>query len=88
MVCSTDVGGEDYIENVSARESCTDLDSHANMVVLGRNSKTLSDTGRTADVHPFSPEYNALEGIKIVDGAVLYTDEYTLRNYILVFKNA
>eukprot|EP00957_Ditylum_brightwellii_P202049 15328352-Ditylum_brightwellii.AAC.2 len=88
MVCGTDVSCEDYIDNVSARKSCTELDSHANMVVLGRNSTTLSNTGSTADVHPFSPEYNALEGIKIVDGAVLYTDEYTLRNYILVFENA
>jgi hypothetical protein len=32
----------------------TELDSHANMPVVGRNAYIISDTGRVAEVNPFT----------------------------------
>ena len=37
-------------------ESRTEFDSHANMAVIGRNAYMLNDSGRTAQVSPFSPD--------------------------------
>ena len=67
-------------------DSRTELDSHANMVVVGRNSVILNDTGRTASVNPFTLVYEALN-IKIVDAAVTYTCPYVNKTYLLVIKN-
>jgi hypothetical protein len=50
-------------------DSRTELDSHANMPVVGRCAFIISDTGRIADVHAYSPEYESKE-IHIVDAAV------------------
>lgn len=52
--------------------SRTELDSHANMLVVGRNVVILSDTGRTTQVSTFTLEYKSLQGIKIVDVALQY----------------
>eukprot|EP00957_Ditylum_brightwellii_P121095 9236526-Ditylum_brightwellii.AAC.1 len=68
--------------------SRTDLDTHANMVVLGRNSTVLHKTGDTAEVQPFTLEYDSPRSVNIIDGAVLYEDQYSLKAYTLVFKNA
>jgi len=35
----------------------TELDSHANMVVVGRHAYILNNSGRTAQVSAFTPEY-------------------------------
>eukprot|EP00957_Ditylum_brightwellii_P009299 703859-Ditylum_brightwellii.AAC.1 len=58
------------------------------MVVLGSNAIVLNDTGKTADVQPFSSEYDALPSITNIDDAVLYEELFTLKTYVLVFKNA
>jgi len=49
---------------------CTELDSHANMVVLGRNSFIFESTGKTCNVKPFSEEIGVAEDVPIVDGAI------------------
>ena len=51
--------------------SRTDLDSHANMAVVGRHAYILSDTGRTADVNPFTPDYESMQ-VPIIDAAMQY----------------
>jgi len=33
----------------------TELDSHANMPVVGRNAYVLAESGKTVDVSPFTP---------------------------------
>eukprot|EP00956_Cyclotella_meneghiniana_P044141 scaffold303339_cov89-Cyclotella_meneghiniana.AAC.2 len=53
-------------------ESTTELDSHANMVVVGKNSTIVSRTGQYADVHAFSDECDHLSQIPIVDAVVAY----------------
>jgi hypothetical protein len=47
-------------------DSRSELDYHANMIVVGSNCFVLSDTGRTASVNPYNPEY-AAKSIPIVD---------------------
>ena len=53
-------------------EGRCELDSHANMVVLGKHCVVIENTGRVAQVNPFTPDYKALERVPIVDAAVLY----------------
>ena len=38
-------------------ESRTELDSHENMVVVGKNDEILADTGNKIDVSPFIPDF-------------------------------
>ena len=68
-------------------ESRTELDSHANMPVVGRHAYVISDTGKVADVSPFTPDYDAMK-IKIVDAAIQYGCPYSGKSYILVVRNA
>lgn len=65
----------------------TDLDSHANMPVVGRNVYILSDTGETALVAPYSPDYEPKE-LPIVKAAVLYSCPYTGQDIVLIIQQA
>lgn len=67
---------------------CTELDSHANMVVLGRNSFIFESTGKTCNVKPFSEEIGVAEDVPIVDGAIAYDDPISGKTYILLVRNA
>jgi hypothetical protein len=68
--------------------SQTELDSHANMPVVGRHFYVISDTGEIADVSPlFTPDYSSMK-IRVVDAAVQYDCEHTGASYILVIRNA
>ena len=71
----------------SNEQSRTELDSHANMPVVGRHAYVISDTGRIADVSPFTPDYNSMK-IKIVDAAIQYDCPYNGTSHILVVRNA
>ena len=43
-----------------------DLDTHSNVVAFGRNCYVVNNSGKVAEFHPFSPEYEALK-VPIVD---------------------
>ena len=64
-----------------------ELDPHANMPAVGKHAYILSDTGCTADVKAYNPQYEAMV-ISIVDTAVQYDYPYTGNTYILVIRNA
>ena len=64
----------------------TELDSHANMVVLGRHCRIIS-RGKMVRVNAFSPEH-APVWKPIVDAVVSYMDEKSGKVYILMFHNA
>ena len=36
-----------------------ELDSHANMLVVGRGTYILAHTGKTADVQAYNPDYES-----------------------------
>jgi hypothetical protein len=52
-------------------ESRTDLDSHANMPVVGSGVHVLVDHNRTCEVSPYSRDYEPME-VPLVDAAVRY----------------
>ena len=68
--------------------SRTDLDTHANMAVDGSNSVILADTGKRCQVAPFTPEYEALQEVPIVDAVVLYESLLTGEMHLLLIRNA
>jgi hypothetical protein len=82
-------GDEEDEENATTMkdDSRTELDSHANMPVVGKCSFIISDTGRVADVKAYTPDYDSMQ-IRIVDAAVKYECPYSGRIYILVIRNA
>jgi hypothetical protein len=85
---STTIADVDAVDDLNKNESSrTEFDSHANMPVVGRHAYIISDTGKIADVSPFTPDYKSME-IPIVDAAVQYEDPYDGKEYILVIRNA
>ena len=70
----------------NAQESRTELDSHANMPVVGRNAIILSETGRSCDVSAFTPDYKPMT-VPIVDAAVQFECPHQGTIFILVIRN-
>ena len=66
----------------------SELDSHANMVVLGKHAFIFESSGRTCNVRPFSDELGIAENVPIVDGAIAYDCPFSSKSYILLFRNA
>ena len=64
-----------------------ELDSHTNILVVGKHAYILSETGRTTDVKAYNPQYETMV-IPIVDATVQYDCPYNGNNYILVIRNA
>ena len=85
MMCvASDVNSN---EQPLSTESRTELDSHANMPVIGKHALVLSHTGRVADVNPFTPDYKSMR-VPIVHAAIKYKCPYTNDTSILVVRNA
>ena len=68
-------------------ESCTELDSHANMPVVGKHAYIIAETGKTVDVSPFTPDYKPLT-VPLVDATIKYDNPYNRKSCILVLRNA
>jgi hypothetical protein len=64
-------------------ESRTDLDSHANMPVVGSGAHVLLDHDRACEVSPYSPGFDPME-VPLVDAAV--RNERDGRVYILLIR--
>ena len=79
---------ESASEDRIIEEGRTELDSHANMVVLGRQAYVFEKTGRTCNVRPFAQELGMAEGVPIVDGAIAYDCPYSNQTFILIIRNA
>ena len=65
----------------------TDLDSHANMPVVGSEALVLNETGKIVEVSAYSLDLPKMQ-IPLVDAAILYECEVTGLLYILVILNA
>ena len=72
-------------EMITHVESHTELDSHANMLVVGKHAYIIAETG--VDVSPFTPDYKLLT-VPLVDALVKYDSPYNGKSYILVLRNA
>ena len=66
----------------------TEPESHANMVVVVRHAYIMNSSGRTSQVSTFTPEYESLKEVTIIDAAVAYDFPITDKSFILVFHNA
>ena len=75
------------MEPGSLDESRTDLDSHANMPVVGACAVVLADHNKSCDVSPYSPDYKPMR-VPVVDAAVKYESPFDGGVYILVIQNA
>ena len=67
--------------------SRSELDTHANMPVIGRHATILSQTGQSAQVNAYTPDYDPMN-IPIVDAAIRYDCRFTGRSYLLIIRNA
>ncbi len=85
MIVSTSNGT--FEESTESTDSRTDLDSHANMPVVGKNAYIFRRTGKTAPVSAFSPDYEPLK-TNIVDAAIIYQCPYTGILHLLIIMNA
>ena len=67
--------------------SRTDFNSHVNMPEVGMHSTMISNTGRIADVSPYTQDYKSMQ-VKIVDAVVKYECPYMGQEYVLIIWNA
>ena len=65
--------------------SRTELDSHANMPVIGKNAYILSKIGETVDVAPYTPDYKPIS-VELVDAALKYECPYSGEVKILIIR--
>ena len=68
--------------------SATELNSHINMVVVGRQSSIISRSGVHAEVKAFSNDCGTLSQIPIVDVALEYDCPLTSKTFVLIVRNA
>ena len=74
--------------NDNNKSSTTELDSHANMAVVGAQATIIQETGLYADVNAFSDEVSKLNRIPINDMVIAYDCPFSLQTYLLIIKNA
>ena len=66
----------------------TELDSHANMVVVGNQAFLFSHSGQYVNVRAFAEEVKALTKVHIVDAVIAYYFLHSGETYPLVVRNA
>ena len=82
-----DYNNEMGIDSEDLGGTRTELDSHANMPVVGWHSYIINYSGQKVDVRPFTPRYRSMEA-ELVDAALLYECPYEGKSHILVIRNA
>ena len=65
--------------------SRTELDSHANMPVIGKNAYILSRIGDNVDVASCTPDYKPVS-VELVDAAWKYECPYSGKVKILIIR--
>ena len=66
--------------------SRTDMDSHVDSPVVGKNEYILSTRDRQVKVNGFTKALGS-KTVHVVDAAVAYECEYTSKVYILIIRN-
>ena len=62
-----------------------ELDTHADMTVLGSNCIVLSYMGKECEVSPYSSEYETVWNVPVVTGATVWMNPTDGTAYLLVF---
>ena len=68
--------------------SRSELDSHANMIVVGSQVDFIDNIGKTCTVNYFLKSAGKLENIRIVDAVMAYDCPYLAKPYLLLTRNA
>ena len=68
-------------------ESRMELDSHANMPVVGKEALIVEQSGKMVEVSPFTPDYKPIK-VEVVNAVVQYDSPLDGREYMLVIQNA
>ena len=68
-------------------ESQTELDSHANMLVVGKEALVVEQSGKTVEVNPFTPDYKPIK-MEVVNAMIQYDSPLDGKEYMLVIQNA
>lgn len=85
---NSDHESESQSESNDLPDARTELDTHANMVLFGKNAFIFDGaSGRKCNVQPFDPSLGSRQSIPIVDGALAYDCPYTHQTYILIGRN-
>lgn len=81
---------EDDMDNnmMDTHELTMELDTHATMVLIGRNFQVISRSGQTVQVNPFTPDYKALPEVPNVDTVIAYECHFIDKVYIILYQNA
>ena len=66
----------------------SELDSHANMIVMGSECFVFEWSGQTCQVNPFAKSIGSLSNVPIVDAAIAYDCPYSHQTYILLCRNS
>ena len=66
----------------------TELDSHANMVVIGKQVFVFSHSGQYANVRAFTDEVKSIPKVPMVDAVIAYDCPQSGQTYLLVVRNA
>jgi hypothetical protein len=74
--------------NADDVDTRTELDSHADTCVAGRNTLLVSDDGRRVTVHPNSGEYKPIQDVSIATVATLWIHPDDGQPYILIIHEA
>ena len=69
-------------------DSKSELDNHANMVVVGSQCVVFDDRKKTCTMNSFSESAGRLDNICIVDVAMAYDCPYKAKAYLLLMQNA
>ena len=72
----------------SSSQSRTELDSHADSPVVGKNAIILYKTDMTVNVTPFSDDFGMMPEVPVVHAAVAYDCPVTGLTSILIINNA
>ena len=75
------------VSRANVSEGRTELDSHANMCVLGKHCYILSRSGKNVDVGAFTESAGGLNQVPIVDAMLAYDCRRTNQVYLLVLRN-
>ena len=68
--------------------SSTELDSHANTVVVGKQTFVFSHSGQYANVQAFTEKVKVLPQVPIVDAVIAYDCPSSGETYLFVVRNA
>ena len=79
---------DEYNMGFGEEDSGMELDSRANMAVVGRHALIISNTLQKAQASSFKPEYEEFQNVPIVDAAIYYTYMYNDKLHILIVKGA